>query len=92
MIRSTDLCTCGKTRDEHGDFFDATQHSFFPHPQPATAPKASFGTNLHSFLATQGEVRYVGDSTFITELDGTVWEVKAFLRKERAGKTPQVQQ
>ena len=92
MNRATDLCTCGKTRDEHPDFFDSDGHTFFPHPQPNAAPKVPFGTKLKSFLESCGEVKFKGTSAFVTELDGTVWEVCNFLRKERGGSTPKVQQ
>jgi hypothetical protein len=89
MDRATDLCTCGKPRDEHGDFFDLTQHTFFPNPQPNAVPKKSMIERVEKFLGAQGYVMASADNEFRTndstfrvrEDDGTIWEVAVILRR-----------
>jgi hypothetical protein len=91
MARSTDLCTCGKTRDEHA-LFDSEQHRFFPHPQPNRAPRKSMIDRVEEFLNSQGEVRpsvlnefRLNDVMFrVHEDDGKIWEVQVTLRKDPA--------
>ena len=94
MSRATDICTCNKTREEHGAY-DVEQHHFFPHPQPNTAPRPGMIARLKAFLGSQGTVgvtaanefgyAFEGEESFrLVEQDGKVWEVSIRLRKDPA--------
>jgi hypothetical protein len=80
MNRATDLCTCGKGRDDHGAY-DVEQHTFFPHPQPITVEiKLDIERLTIEFLSRLGEVvqnsRFErGDQLVLTLPTGDVWTI-----------------
>ncbi len=82
MSRAVDLCTCGRHRSDHGN---ATDHQFFPHPQPE-APhleaRKGFERKVLDFMHTQGFVRDAADNkAFVELLNGETWEVQITLRR-----------
>ncbi len=85
MSRNVDVCTCGRDRADHGN---ATDHEFFPHPQPPRALDKTFDVKLAEWLATQGECRQSlvrpithEDAAFVLKTAaGEIWEVQAFKR------------
>jgi hypothetical protein len=94
VSRATDICTCNKTREEHGAY-DVEQHNFFPHPQPNSVPRKGMIDRLREFLGSQGSVgitaanefgyAFDGEESFrLVEEDGKVWEVSIRLRKDPA--------
>ncbi len=89
MSRSIDICTCGKTRDEHAAY-DVEQHTFFPHPQPNVhVEEVPLSLRVRNMLMNVGVVSsFVGDSgnrtMFVTLPNGQYWEVTVTLRKDPA--------